>query len=111
MHSTKHSAPSEQNEVGADLIDEITLDKQRVRVIGKDLPLGGVKLDPTNPRVANTVSVSSFGKGEHLQKALTDLLWNDSDVRALYQSVLSNRGLVERIIVRPDGLVAEGNCR
>lgn len=94
-----------------ELIDEITLDKARVVVRGKDLPLASVRLDPTNPRVANTVMVSSFGQGERLQHELANLLWDDSDVRALYQSVLQNKGLVERIIVRHDGVVAEGNCR
>lgn len=94
-----------------ELIDEITLDKQRVTVRCIDLPLADVKLDPTNPRVANTVAISSFGQGEKLQRGLTDLLWSDPDVRALYQAVLANNGLVERIIVKHDGVVAEGNCR
>ncbi|CAE6878960.1 hypothetical protein R75471_01670 [Paraburkholderia domus] len=94
-----------------ELIDEITLDQRRVAVRCIELPLAEVKLDPTNPRVANTVAVSSFGRGESLQRQLSDLLWEDPDVRALYQSVLANKGLVERIIVRHDGVVAEGNCR
>jgi hypothetical protein len=94
-----------------DLIDEITLDKVRVIVRGRDLPIEEVSLDPTNPRVANTVMVSTFGEGVKLQEELTNLLWEDPDVRALYQSVLQNKGLVERIIVRHDGVVAEGNCR
>jgi hypothetical protein len=93
------------------LIDEITLDQRRVTVRCVELPLSQVLLDPTNPRVANTVAVSAFGDGEQLQRQLGDLLWSDPDVRALYQSVLMNRGLVERIIVRHEGVVAEGNCR
>lgn len=96
---------------GPELIDEITLDQRRVVVRCIDLPLSQVKLDPTNPRVANTVVVNSYGEGEHLQRELANLLWEDPDVRALYQSVHANRGLVERIIVRHDGVVAEGNCR
>src|SRR5262249_32437384 len=32
-------------------------------------------------------------------------------VRDLYRQVLINKGLVERIIVRPNGTVVEGNCR
>jgi chemotaxis protein histidine kinase CheA len=94
-----------------ELIDEITLDKRRVTVRCVDLPLSDVKLDPTNPRVANTVAISSFGQGEKLQRNLTELLWDDPDVRSLYQAVLANNGLVERIIVKHDGVVAEGNCR
>jgi len=113
MHSAKAKPIDLLDErlAQTELIDEITLDKARVVVRGKDLPLASVHLDPTNPRVANTVMVSAFGEGERLQRELTNLLWDDPDVRALYQSVLQNKGLVERIIVRHDGVVAEGNCR
>lgn len=103
--------PSRELAGDLELIDEITLDQRRVTVRGIDLPLDEVNLDPTNPRVANTVAVSMFGRGEQLQRELSNLLWDDPDVRALYQSVMANRGLVERIIVRHDGVVAEGNCR
>ena len=90
-----------------ELVDEITLGGTRVQVRGQDLDLAMVKLDPTNPRVANTVLVSAFGEGEALQSSLAKLLWDDPDVHALYQSVLQNKGLIERIIVRYDGTVAE----
>jgi len=108
---TLHSAPSDDRPPAVELVDEITLQGTRVQVRGQDLELSAVKLDPTNPRVANTVLVSAFGEGDKLQGELTKLLWDDPDVHALYQSVLQNRGLVERIIVRHDGVVAEGNCR
>lgn len=94
-----------------ELYDEITLDKGRVIVRCVNLPLSAVKLDPANPRVANTVAVSSFGSGDEQQRRLADLLWADADVRSLYQSVQANHGLIERIIVRHDGVIAEGNCR
>lgn len=94
-----------------ELADEITLDQRRVIVRCLDLPLDSVKLDPRNPRIANTVRTSNCGEGAELQRQLTDLLWEDPDVRALFQQVKHNHGLVERIIVRADGVVAEGNCR
>ena len=93
------------------VIDEITLDGKRVQVQSVDLPLDQVTLDPKNPRIANTVSISISEKGDALQKKLEALLWDDSDVRDLYRQVLVNQGLVERIIVRQDGRVVEGNCR
>jgi len=111
MPSRSILKPAVARKEDVELIDEITLDKQRVTVRCIDLPLAAVKLDPTNPRVANTVAISSFGQGEKLQRSLTDLLWSDPDVRSLYQAVLANNGLVERIIVKHDGVVAEGNCR
>jgi hypothetical protein len=93
------------------VIDEITLDGKRVQVQSVDLPLDEVSLDPKNPRIANTVSISITEKGDALQKKLEALLWDDADVRDLYRQVLINQGLVERIIVRQDGRVVEGNCR
>ncbi|MEA2906626.1 MAG: hypothetical protein QOI12_4013 [Alphaproteobacteria bacterium] len=92
-------------------VDEITLDKVKVQVRGQDLPLDDVLLDPTNPRVANTVAAGLPGGAKAEQRALNDVLWSDSDVHDLYRSVLANRGLIERIIVRNNMVVAEGNCR
>ena len=93
------------------VIDEITLDGKRVQVESVELPLDHAKLDPRNPRIANTVSIAISDHGERLQKKLEELLWQDDDVRDLYRQVLANGGLVERIIVRQDGSVVEGNCR
>lgn len=93
------------------VVDEITLDGKRVQVQSVDLPLDRVRLDPRNPRIANTVALSLSEEGEALQKKLEYLLWEDGDVRDLYRQVLINKGLVERIIVRQDGSVVEGNCR
>jgi len=92
-------------------VDEIVLDKMKVQVRGQDLPVEGILLDPTNPRIANTVAVSNFSDGEQMQESLAEFLWSDSDVHNLYRSVLENRGLIERIIVRDNMVVAEGNCR
>jgi len=92
-------------------VDEITLDKVKVQVRGQDLPAEDILLDPTNPRVANTMAVGKFGGGQQMQDALRDVLWSDPDVQDLYRSVLANRGLIERIIVRSNMVVAEGNCR
>lgn len=93
------------------VIDEITLDGRRVVVESIDLPLDSVKLNPKNPRIANTVAVYLSEQEEELQQRLEAVLWDDADVRDLYRQVLINQGLVERIIVRQDGTVVEGNCR
>jgi hypothetical protein len=57
------------------------------------------------------VAISITEEGPALQKRLENLLWEDDDVRDLYRQVLINQGLIERIIVRPDGTAVEGNCR
>lgn len=93
------------------VVDEITLDGKRVQVQSVDLPLDRVVLDPYNPRIANTFVVERSGDDATLQAKLEALLWEDSDVRELYRQVQVNHGLIERIIVRQDGRVVEGNCR
>lgn len=92
-------------------IDEIVLNKARVQIRGLDIPLSKVHLDPMNPRLANTVSLNHREDDEKLQAQLESILWDDRDVKDLYQSIKKNGGLIERIIVRPTGVVAEGNCR
>jgi hypothetical protein len=92
-------------------VDEITLEGRKVRVWNVDLPVDQVQLDAANPRIANSVSLSTTNSVEAMQTELERILWEDSDVRELYRQVLINKGLIERIIVRQDGRVIEGNCR
>ena len=54
-----------------ELVDEITLDQRRVIVRCLDLPLESVKLDPRNPRIANTVRLNDWGDGARLQAEIT----------------------------------------
>ena len=65
------------------VVDEITLDGRNVQVVNSDLPLDDVKLDPRNPRIANTVAIGVSETGMALQKKLEALLWEDDDVRDL----------------------------
>ncbi|HTE39635.1 MAG TPA: hypothetical protein VK629_02325 [Steroidobacteraceae bacterium] len=92
-------------------VDEITLEGRRVRVWNVDLPLDQVTLDPANPRIANSVALTPTQNVAQLQTDLENVLWEDPDVRDLYRQVLINGGLIERVIVRQDGRVVEGNCR
>lgn len=107
----RHSVAAAAAKVVVQQVDEIVLDKVKVQVRGMDLPVEDILLDPTNPRIANTVAVSNFSDGKVMQDSLAEFLWSDSDVHNLYRSVLENRGLIERIIVRNNMVVAEGNCR
>jgi hypothetical protein len=111
MAKRSQSATEPTARVVVEQVDEITLDKMKVQVRGQNVPINNVLLDPTNPRLANTVAVGNFGSGEAMQASLGNILWADSDVHDLYRSILANRGLIERIIVRSNMVVAEGNCR
>lgn len=97
--------------VVVELVDEIVLAGIKVQVRGQELPLEQVVLDPENPRVANTVAATMTGSPAQVQQKLAETLWNDPDVHQLYHSVRDNGGLIERIIVRNNFVVAEGNCR
>lgn len=92
-------------------VDEITLDGRTVRVRNLHLDLDLVLLDPENPRIANTIRQGTDLRGKDVQKRLQALLWEDPEVRRLYSQIMANGGLIERIIVREDHRVAEGNCR
>jgi hypothetical protein len=91
-------------------VDEITLDGRKIAVRNEDIPVGRLRLDPRNPRIANTIALR-LGPGDQFEDAIENLLWSDPEVHELYRQVLVNRGLIERIIVKPEGTVVEGNCR
>src|SRR5262245_8256498 len=107
---TNSTSVARGTQVVVEQIDEIVLGGMKVQVRGQELPLERVLLDPQNPRVANTVAAMS-GSSERVQQKLADTLWNDPDVHQLYHAVRENGGLIERIIVRSNSVVAEGNCR
>lgn len=90
-------------------VDEITLDGKKIVVRNEDIPVGRLRLDVRNPRIANTVALGLAAGGADAD--LEELLWSDPDVRDLYRQVLINKGLIERVIVKPDYSVVEGNCR
>jgi hypothetical protein len=99
-----------QTPVETIVVDEITLDGRKVAVRNEEVPLAQLRVDPRNPRIANTVALRVEPSKES-SKAIEDLLWSDPEVHDLYRQVLVNRGLIERIIVKPDYTVVEGNCR
>ncbi|MBV9762064.1 MAG: hypothetical protein JO340_15985 [Acidobacteriaceae bacterium] len=86
----------------------IPLGDTQVEVELAEVDLSDLKFDPTNPRVAFRLSTS--GKPA-TQDELENLLWQDSEVRALKNSIGIYGGLIEAIIVANDGTVLEGNCR
>src|ERR1700739_4248999 len=81
-HSRRAAAA---DKVVVEQVEEITLDKMKVQVRGQDIALDDILLDPTNPRIANTIAAGHHGDGEAMQAALRDVLWADSDVHDLYR--------------------------
>jgi hypothetical protein len=69
-----------------------------------------LRLDPTNPRLGYMLRQHKKGPTAS-DKELHKIIWDLDSVKALYQSVYQNGGLLEDPVVRPDGTVVEGNCR
>lgn len=88
----------------------IPLGPTKVEVVLAEVNIDDLKLDPTNPRIA--FALQARGVRNPTAQELADILWEDSDVKALKRSIEANGGLIEAIIVSgKDGTILEGNCR
>jgi len=87
----------------------IPLGTRQIEVVMATVPIGSLKLDPTNPRIAYELMTR---KGPQTQETLRNILWENDDVKKLKRAIEQNGGLVEAIIISgKDGTVLEGNCR
>ena len=68
------------------------------------------KLDPRNQRLGYLLRQHKKAPSVS-DTELHKMLWDIDQVKALYQSVYQNGGLLEDPVVRVDGTVIEGNCR
>lgn len=90
------------------MLEEITLQNRAVRLIHRDIPIDDLKLNPDNQRVQYIISLLGYRPTDD---QLERELWEIDEVKKLCQAVKTNGGLIERVIVAPDGTVIEGNCR
>lgn len=69
-----------------------------------------IHLDSNNPRI--THAVSQHPKKGHLSKEdLCKLILEQPGVSAVFRAIRDHGGLMDPILIRPDGRVIEGNCR
>jgi hypothetical protein len=92
----------------SEFVEEIVIGGRRVPLLHRYLPVDEVRLNPENQRVQFLLSI--------LNRVLTEeeiavQLWELDDVKLLKRSIQQNGGLIERIIVKSDGTIVEGNCR
>src|SRR5262245_27250559 len=89
----------------------IPLGTKQIEVVLAEVPIGALKLDPTNPRIQYLLESKGLGQNVEQEK-LRELLWDNPEVKKLKRSIQQNGGLIEPIIVSgKDGTVPEGNCR
>jgi hypothetical protein len=87
----------------------LTLQKQEINVRTGLLRVPDLRFYPENPRL---YSIMYDGTGEPSQKAILEKLSSMEHVKQLRQSIISNNGLIDPIIVRDgDFVVLEGNSR
>lgn len=89
-------------------VEEITIGGRRVPLVHRDLPVDEVRLNPENQRVQFVLSILDHAPPE---EEIAAQLWELDDVKLLRRAIRQNGGLLERIIVKADGTIIEGNCR
>lgn len=89
----------------------VTIEDQAIPVEPVELPLDQVRLDPDNPRIRETLRKRGSGSVKPTQSELQKIILEISGVQPLHRSIRETKGLHDRIYVRQDGRVAEGNCR
>lgn len=90
---------------------KLTIEGQTVDAEFRFLPLADVELDLSNPRIQYLLKQNAKN-GKLTQEELAKLIHDHvPGVPGLFASIRDNRGLLEPILVRPDGRVIEGNCR
>ena len=90
------------------LFEEITIDKEKVRLGHEDVAIDLVDLDQDNPRVKYRMAFSG-GK-----KPIEEMLLENTEVRSLKKDIKLTGGLRERVILQKKGKrykAIEGNCR
>jgi len=92
----------------SEFVEEIIIGGRRVPLVHRDLPVDEVHLNPENQRVQFLLSILDYTPGE---EEIATQLWELDDVKMLRRAIKQNGGLIERIIVKADGTIIEGNCR
>lgn len=86
---------------------EVVIGGKKVVYNPKELDIIKLKYYPENPRVHNILSQY---KSKPSQSEIQKELWKLETTKNLYRDVLSNRGLIEPVVVK-DNFVLEGNSR
>jgi len=94
------------------VLEEVSIDNRPFRLVHEDIPLEDVEYDKENPRVKYTLLLQQMNGGK--SKSMDDIMLEFADIKALAKDIEQNGGLLERVIVQPNGKkmkAKEGNRR
>lgn len=90
------------------MVEDVTIDGRPVRLTYEDVPLEQIALDESNPRIRYRLAMQRNGK------SLEQVILSMPGVKALKADIEKNGGLIERVILQPNGTklkALEGNVR
>lgn len=87
----------------------MTVEGVEIAIVPDSIPLDDVRIDQDNPRTKERLR--ELKKPNPTIEELREIIWEMESTPQLFKSIRDNGGLLERILVREDGLVVEGNCR
>lgn len=91
------------------MIEKLTIGKKEFQVLIKELPQATLKFYEENPRVYSIVNATGYSP---TQEEIESVMVNMDHVKELRNSIESNGGLIDPLIVRDgDFTVLEGNSR
>lgn len=100
--------PAQRTSTASD--NYIYIEGEAVLVEPRRAPLEEIHLDSNNPRISHFVS--QHPKKNRLSKEdLCKLILEQPGVSDVFKAIRDHGGLMDPILVRPDGRVIEGNCR
>jgi hypothetical protein len=91
-------------------VGSLSIQGRQVRQERRRFSTKQIRLDPENPRIQHLVR-QKFKNTVPTQAQLRALIMEQPHVNELFKSIRDNKGLWERVLIRADGRLIEGNCR
>jgi hypothetical protein len=91
-----------------EFVEDIIISGRKIPLTHRDISVDEVHLNPENQRVQFVLSMLRHAPTE---EEIAAQLWELDDVKLLRRSIKQNGGILEKIIVKADGTIVEGNCR
>jgi hypothetical protein len=91
-------------------IGSLSIQGRQVPQERRRFPTTDIRLDPENPRIQHLVR-QKFKGAVPTQQQLRALIMEQPHVNELFKDIRDNKGILDRVLIRADGRLIEGNCR